>query len=166
MLSMPRICRMVLRTAASIKTAKLRPAATGINTLRIATPVSYTHLDVYKRQGLANAEQILTSKQAIDELPQLLRESTRDLDQLTVKGKAQGVHVFEVLWRPTEELTMKADSIGQLMAGASVSKLCLRYRGRAYLMDEKTTQFTLGRELTNDLVVEDRKASRLSLIHI
>ena len=27
-------------------------------------------------------------------------------------------------------------------------------------MDEKTTQFTLGRELTNDLVVEDRKASR------
>lgn len=109
--------------------------------------------------GLANAEQILTSKQSIDEIPALLRESTRDLDQLSVKGKAEGVHVFEVLWRASEELTMKADSIGKLTGGAA-GKLYVRYRGKTYQMDEKCAQLTLGREHNNDIVVEDRKASR------
>lgn len=109
--------------------------------------------------GLANSEQILTSKSAVDELPPLLRESTRDLDQLSVKGKTEGVHVFEVLWRPSEELTMKAASVSQLSGGAV--KLCLRYKGKVFLLDEKCSQLTLGREHTSDLVVEDRKASRL-----
>ncbi len=108
--------------------------------------------------GLANGEQILTSKQTVDELPALLRESTRDLDQLSVKGKEGGVHVFEALWRASEELTMKADSIATL-AGVR-SKLHLSYRGQAYVLDEKRNQLTLGRDPGNDVVVEDRKASR------
>ena len=107
--------------------------------------------------GLAKAEQILTSKQTVDTLPQLLQQSTRDLEQLSVKGKADGVHVFEVLWNETEELTMKADSI---LSQPPTVKLCVRYRGRAYLLDEKTPALSLGRDHSNDVVVEDRKASR------
>lgn len=109
--------------------------------------------------GLANAEQTLTSKETVDQLPALLRESTRDLDQLSVKGKAEGVHVFEVLWRSNEELTMKADSLSK-MAVRQIPKLCLRYRGKALLLDEKCALLTLGRDLGSDLVIEDRKASR------
>lgn len=108
--------------------------------------------------GLANSEQILTSKQTLDELPALLRESTRDLEQLSVKGKADGVHVFEVLWRQTEELTMKAESVSK-MTGRPI-KLCLRYRGKAFLLDSKSALLTLGRDPGSDLVIEDRKASR------
>lgn len=107
--------------------------------------------------GLAKSEQILTSNQTVNELPKLLRESTRDLDQLSVKGKAEGVHVFEVLWNETEELTMKASSIA---APRPTAKMCVRYRGRAYLLDDKTPILTLGRDQANDLVIEDRKASR------
>ncbi len=107
--------------------------------------------------GLAKAEQILTSKQTIDELPSLLRTSTRDLDQLSVKGKAEGVHVFEVLWHETEELTMKASSI---MTARPTVKLCVRYRGKAYLLDDKTPYLSLGRDQASDLMIEDRKASR------
>lgn len=107
--------------------------------------------------GLAKSEQILTSKQTVDTLPHLLQQSTRDLDQLSVKGKADGVHVFEVLWNETEELTMKAASI---LSQPPAVKLCLRYRGRAYLLDEKNPGLTLGRDHSNDVVVEDRKASR------
>lgn len=109
--------------------------------------------------GLANAEQTLTSKETIEQLSPLLRESTRDLEQLSVKGKAEGVHVFEVLWRASEELTMKADSINKLVA-RQTPKLCLRYRGKALLLDEKCSLLTLGRDLGSDLVIEDRKASR------
>lgn len=108
--------------------------------------------------GLANSEQILTSLQTANELPKLLRDSTRDLEQLSVKGKAEGVHVFEVLWHETDELTMKASSIAP-RERPSV-KLCVRYRGRAYLLDEKTPFLTLGRDQGNDLIIEDRKASR------
>lgn len=108
--------------------------------------------------GLAKAEQILTSKQTIDELPNLLKESTRDLEQLSVKGKADGVHVFEVFWHETEELTMKANSL--LYSQPPAVKLCVRYRGRAYLLDDKNPGITLGRDQSNDLVIEDRKSSR------
>lgn len=109
--------------------------------------------------GLANSEQILTSEQTVAELPPLLKESTRDLEQLSVKGKADGVHAFEVLWRPTEELTMKTESLGKLK-GRPVMKLCLRYRGKAFLMDEKSSLLTMGRDTGSDVVVDDRKASR------
>ncbi len=109
--------------------------------------------------GLANAEQTLTSKETVDQLPPLLRESTRDLDQLSVKGKAEGVHVFEVLWRSNEELTMKAESLSKL-AVRQTPKLRLRYRGKTLLLDEKCALLTLGRDLGSDLVIEDRKASR------
>lgn len=108
--------------------------------------------------GLANAEQILTSRQTVDELPNLLRESTRDLDQLSVKGKAEGVHVFEVFWRESEELTMKAGSLAS--APRESSKLCVRYRGKAFLLDEKNPVLTMGRDQSNNLVIEDRKSSR------
>ena len=109
--------------------------------------------------GLANSEQTLTSKDTIDQLPTLLRESTRDLEQLSVKGKADGVHVFEVLWRSNEELTMKAESINKMLS-RHAPKLCLRYRGKALLLDEKCSLLTLGRDLNSDMVIEDRKASR------
>ncbi len=109
--------------------------------------------------GLANAEQTLTSKETVDQLPPLLRESTRDLDQLSVKGKAEGVHVFEVLWRSNEELTMKAESLSKL-AVRQTPKLRLRYRGKALLLDEKCALLTLGRDPGSDMVIEDRKASR------
>ena len=112
--------------------------------------------------GLANSEQILTSKQAVDELPQLLVDSTRDLDQLAVKGKAEGVHVFEVLWRPTDELTMMAGSGGASIAKPvqEIPRLCVRYRGKSFLLDEKSSLLTMGRDHNSDLVIEDRKASR------
>lgn len=40
------------------------------------------------------------------------------------------------------------------------SRLCLRYRGKAFLLDEKTPVLTIGRDLGCKLVVDDRKASR------
>lgn len=107
--------------------------------------------------GLAKAEQILTSKQTIDLLPALLQESTRDLDELSVKGKAEGVHVFEVLWHETEELTMKADSIP---VPKTVTRLAIRYRGKTFILDDKRPLLSMGRDSANDLVIEDRKASR------
>jgi len=109
--------------------------------------------------GLANGEQILTSKHTIAQLPELLRESTRDLDQLNVKGKTDGVHIYEILWRAgDEQLTMMAGAINK--PAAEIARLTLRYRGKSFLMDQKSSLLMLGRDQSNDLVIEDRKASR------
>lgn len=39
-------------------------------------------------------------------------------------------------------------------------KLCVRYQGKAFLLDEKTPFITIGRERSNDLVVNDNRVSR------
>lgn len=39
-------------------------------------------------------------------------------------------------------------------------RLCLRYRGKAFLLDDKTPTLTLGRDPSSKLLIADRKASR------
>lgn len=111
--------------------------------------------------GLANTSQILTSKQTVDELPQLLQHATRDLDQIAVKGKAEGVHAYEVLWQgdAEDDMTMKADSLIKT-AKQHVVRLSLNYQGKSVIIDDKMQGVSLGRDMANDIVVEDRKASR------
>lgn len=111
--------------------------------------------------GLANTSQILTSKQTVDELPPLLQQATRDLDQIAVKGKAEGVHAYEVLWQgdAEDDMTMKADSLIKTVK-QHVVRLSLSYQGKSVIIDDKMQGVSLGRDMANDVVVEDRKASR------
>ncbi len=48
-------------------------------------------------------------------------------------------------------------------AGAlhQTTRICVRYRGKAFLLDAKSPVLTIGRDLSNELYVDDRKASRL-----
>ncbi len=112
--------------------------------------------------GLAKAGQALTSGETVARLPELLQLSTRDLDQMSVKGKAEGLHVFEVLWQEGEELTMKAPSIrpatGNGAAGGG--RLCIRYGGEVMVLDDKRPSLVFGRDAASDLVIRDRRASR------
>lgn len=39
-------------------------------------------------------------------------------------------------------------------------RICLRHSGKAFLLDGKSPVLTIGRDLSNELVIEDRKASR------
>lgn len=128
--------------------------------------------------GLANSEQILSSRPTIDLLPQNLRETTRDLPQVEIKSASDSVAVVEVLWRPADEAAARAAAAAAAEAEAEAAaatveppvtsaapprpsrRLCLRYRGKSFLIDDKSTLLTLGRERSNDLVIEDPKASR------
>lgn len=114
--------------------------------------------------GLAKAGQILTSGESIAALPELLRQSTRDLDQMSVKGKVEQLNVFEVLWQEGEELTMKAPSIraGAKSAASSgaAPRLCVRYAGEVMVLDEKRPGLSMGRDAACDLMIRDRRASR------
>lgn len=110
--------------------------------------------------GLAKAGQIITNAQSLATVSPLLRASTRDVDRLPVKGKSEEMQIVEVLWQESEELTMKAPSIEPTQPLRSVIRLCVRHHGKAYLLDDKTSTLTFGRGGENDVVIDDRKASR------
>jgi class 3 adenylate cyclase len=108
--------------------------------------------------GLAKGGQIFTTGETVNALSPLLRQATREIDALAIKGKSEDVHVFEVLWQETTELTMKASSIMR-QVGTS-TKLVLRHSGEEHVFDPSSGGVSLGRDGGSDVVIGDRRASR------
>ncbi len=109
--------------------------------------------------GLANGGQIMTSEQTVAAMSPLLRQSTRSLHALPVKGKQGEISVCEVMWRQSDDVTQ----MHRRDAAPAVADPMLRieHAGRSLHMDAKLTALSLGRDTTNDLVIGDRMASRL-----
>ena len=111
--------------------------------------------------GLAKASQILTSGQTQSMLSPLLQAATRDLDQMSVKGKAEDLHVFEVIWQESADLTMRAVSIRPAaITGGQGIRLCVRYAGAVLMLDENRSSMSMGRDAECEVTVRDRRASR------
>ncbi|MBI3919702.1 MAG: adenylate/guanylate cyclase domain-containing protein [Betaproteobacteria bacterium] len=107
--------------------------------------------------GLAKVGQILTTEETVSQLPAALRESTRRLDQMPVKGKSAPVMIYEVLWQVTDELTM----LGTRYGGERAVGLRLSHQGRECRMDNAGPgALTLGRDSGCDIVVVHSRASR------
>jgi len=107
--------------------------------------------------GLAKAGQILTSDITVNTLPPTERTGLRDLDAISVKGKHDAVHVYELLWGDTDDATQ----LSRLSSSARLeTKLTLEIGGRAMEFPADKTVLVLGRDKTCDLVVEEKNASR------
>lgn len=107
--------------------------------------------------GLAKGMQIMTTGSTVAALPPALRGSTRAIAEVAVKGKADDVTVFEVLWQDSEEVTMATNSLG---AAASSATLLLRHAGREFVLGADRPSAMMGRDPGSDLVIADPKASR------
>lgn len=107
---------------------------------------------------LSKPGQILASAAAIASLPGLLRACARELDTQTVKGKSEDIRIFEIIWRKIDDLTMTAPkSVRPIMPPARL-RLC--HNEREIFLDNTTPVATLGRDLHNDLIISDLRASR------
>jgi hypothetical protein len=87
----------------------------------------------------------------------MLRGSTRPIAALSVKGKGDDVEVCEVIWQPSDEMTMATPSI--LSASREV-ELLLRHAGQEHHLAQSNTGIVLGRDAACQIVVADRMASR------
>ena len=108
--------------------------------------------------SLAKGGQIVTTAATVAVLSQLLREAARALDAQGAQGKPEGVGVFEVIWRNNPELTMKTS---QFMKVEPLPMLRLRHDGIDVQLDAMRDALSFGRDAGNDLIVADRRASRI-----
>jgi adenylate cyclase len=110
-----------------------------------------------RMSGLAKGQQIITTRDTAEALAPLLASSTRLLDRIPVKGKAEEIEIFEVIWQP-DDVTRIAT--GLLRADKKTAVMSLRYRSREIKMDSNSGTVVMGRGKKADLIVNDSMASR------
>jgi adenylate cyclase len=107
--------------------------------------------------NLARGGQVFTSEQTVALLPPALRARTRSQQAHTVKGKQKDIDLFELMWQETEdELTALSTHVKVRPA-----HLTLEHGDRKISLSEAVPTLSIGRDLTNDVVLADRKASRM-----
>ena len=107
--------------------------------------------------SVATGGQIFTTAQTVAELSPVLRGRTRDHAAHTVKGKERDVALFEILWQDSEdELTSMSPR-----AALPPAAVKLVHGLRKIELGETHSVLTLGRDLQSDVVIADRKASRM-----
>ncbi len=107
--------------------------------------------------GLAKGGQIITTQETAEQLSPNLRASTRHLDRISVKGKAEEIDIFEVIWQ-AEDVTRMAT--GLLKGDVKQAQLRISYNGQEQVLDQDMDPMVLGRGKKADLVVNDSMASR------
>src|SRR5690606_18286955 len=109
----------------------------------------------------AKAKQIVTTLSTVERLSPEWRATARQIDVATVRGKADEVILFEVLWQPEEATSMLPTVPWSKKANARPKRLSLRYQGKEVVVGEGRKSVTLGRAEDNDLVVKGNLISRL-----
>lgn len=108
----------------------------------------------------AKAKQIITTLSTVERLSPDWQSMARQIDIATVRGKADEVVLFEVLWQP-EEATSMLPTVPWTKRSGQAKRLSLRYQGKEITVGEGRKSVTLGRAEDNDLVVKGNLISRL-----
>jgi adenylate cyclase len=108
--------------------------------------------------GFAKAGQIITSGPTVETLSPMLRESTREVAALSVKGKQAEMVVCEVLWQTGDDLTMLASNRGPAQVE---TVLRLMHGVRTLVMDGSLAAVQIGRDAGHEIPITDKMASRL-----
>jgi len=147
----------------------LRPPSPGRSKLTIRIGFHYGQVlreadDVFgdtvnvaaRMAGLAVPGQILMTASTIEMLPADLRQKTRRLDALAVKGKAQAIDIHELQWQDSDAATL-VPGRSQNFSRLTEPRLRLTCQGKTL---EFRMTMTIGRDPHHDIVVLDKMASR------
>lgn len=111
--------------------------------------------------ALAKADQIITTRETVSQLPDDLEQMTRSLGRSWVRGKQDEMEIVEVLWQEPSSLTQVVSTEQQEeLRSLLVARLILVYRGATFEVMPSSRMFTLGRGEKNNLVVNNDRVSR------
>lgn len=109
-----------------------------------------------RMSGFALAGQVITTGETVAVLSFELRETTRRLDALPVKGKQEDVDVHEFLWQASSDRTVIPGRPAPAVPGGGPC-ITLTHRGRELVLKETVY---LGRDDSNTVTITDPMASR------
>jgi adenylate cyclase len=102
--------------------------------------------------------QIITARDTVLGMAPMLKSATRKITSISIKGKANEVEVYELMWQQSEDATTMAASGSIYKKSKTVLRLVLQ--GKEYLLADDLTSVSMGRDTTAELVIKDRMASR------
>jgi class 3 adenylate cyclase len=109
----------------------------------------------------AKAKQIITTLSTVERLSADWQATARQIDVATVRGKADEVVLFEVLWQPEEATSMLPTVAWSNSKRARARTLSLRCQGQEVTVGAGRKSVTLGRAEDNDIVVKGNLISRV-----
>ena len=110
--------------------------------------------------GIARRDQILCSSELVKDLPQPGVITADAMPKLgTVAENGTDLELYQIHWPSYQGGSYPTSTFGP-NSHLPVERLCIRFRGKAFLVDEKTPVHTIGRDLACKLAIDDRKASR------
>jgi len=109
----------------------------------------------------AKARQIITTLATVDRLSPEWRAIARQIDVATVRGKAEEVVLFEILWQPEEATSMLPTVPWSRDKSRKSRRLSLRANGKEVVVGEGRKSVTLGRAEDNDVVIKGNLISRV-----
>jgi hypothetical protein len=110
--------------------------------------------------SLAKAGQVITTAAMVERLSPEWRSSVRQIDIAMLKGQANEVALFEVLWQP-EDATSMIRSIDIAGRAAPAMHLRLTFQDHEVVLDEQHPHVTIGRAVDNTLVIKGNLISRI-----
>jgi adenylate cyclase len=106
----------------------------------------------------ATKGQVLTSAETVSLLTPAVRNATRRLYDVTLRGKIEEVALCELLWRKSPDITDMA--VTHAARKPSKASIRLRYAGKEFVRRRQQESISCGRDAGCTVVVSDTKASR------
>jgi len=106
----------------------------------------------------AKQRQIITTQDTINALPPDHGFDARCIDRTIIKGKSGEMEIYEVVWEQHDVTMMLDDSLDS--GPAMKFSMELTFGPQSVEVDENRPSVTLGRQIHNDLVVNDNRVSR------
>ena len=108
--------------------------------------------------GVATKGQIITARDTVMLMAPMLKAATRAITTIQVKGKAQEIQVYELMWQQSEDMTTLASQ--KSVYKPKNAKLRLIVQGSDVILSSEKPAVALGRDASADLVIKERMASR------
>jgi hypothetical protein len=108
---------------------------------------------------LANPMQIMLAGECMQAMDPGMRAQARAIDKLPIKGRAKEIDVYELPWKHSEDMTTLGTLPPEELQRPRI-RLRLRHNGREIVIGAHQDVVKFGRDISCDVVISDRKASR------
>jgi class 3 adenylate cyclase len=102
--------------------------------------------------------QIITARDTVLLMSPMLKSSTRRITAIQIKGKADAIEVYELMWQQSEDATTMASQRSVYKPKKTTLRLVMQ--GQEIMLSDERSAVSMGRDQSADLVVRDKMASR------